>query len=163
MARRVFHSFHFKADAHRVSQVRNMGVIEGQQLLSGNDWEAVKKRGNTAITNWIATQMKGRSCVVVLIGSATAGRKWVEHEIVKGWNDGKGVVGVHVHRLKNLDGKQSPKGTNPFATITVGDTKMSSIVKTYDPPYADSKQAYDHIKKNLETWVDEAIRIRKAG
>jgi hypothetical protein len=44
----------------------------------------------------------------------------------------------------------------------MGDTskKLSSIVKTYDPPYSDSKEAYAHIKKNLEDWIETAISIR---
>ena len=45
MAKSVFHSFHFKRDSHRVSHVRNMGVIEGQPVLSSNEWEDVKKGG----------------------------------------------------------------------------------------------------------------------
>ena len=106
--------------------------------------------------------MEGKSCVIVLIGSATAGRKWINHEIVKGWDDGKGVVGIYVHNLKDGDGKQSAKGTNPFASIKYGDSgkMLSAIVKAYDPPYSTSKNVYDHISTNLASWVEEAIKIR---
>jgi hypothetical protein len=139
-----------------------MSVIEGQPVLSSNDWEDVKKRGDAGIEEWIDEQMKGKSCVVVLIGSHTAGRKWVNYEILTGWKSGKGVVGVHIHRLKTLNGNQDSKGANPFATFTVGVGKraLSSVVKTYDPPFTDSQQVYAHIKNNLSDWVDEAIRIR---
>lgn len=164
MAKKVFHSFYFKRDAQRVSQVRNMGVIEGQPVLSSNDWEDVKKGGDPAIKAWIDKQMVGKGCVVVLIGSQTAGRKWVNYEIVKGWNDRKGVVGVYLHNLKNLAGSQDSKGRNPFDDVTLGDTstKLSSIVKAYDPPSSSSKSVYDYIKNHLEGWVDEAIEIRRA-
>jgi hypothetical protein len=137
-----------------------MGVVEGQRLLSGNAWEEVKKGGSKAIQKWIDDQMKGRSCVVVLIGSATAGRRWVNYEIVKGWNERKGVVGVHIHRLRNLAGQQSSRGANPFTGVTVDGRSMSLIVKTYNPPYTSSKSVYDYIKRNLDRWVEEAIRIR---
>ncbi len=165
MATKVFHSFHFKRDSQRVSQVRNMGVIEGQPVLSSNGWEDVKKGGDPAIKAWIDKQMAGKGCVVVLIGSQTAVRKWVKYEIEKGWNDNKGVVGVYIHNLKNLAGDQDTKGRNPFEDFTLGNssTKLSSIVKAYDPPYASSKNVYDHIKNNLESWVDEAITIRKSN
>jgi hypothetical protein len=162
MARKVFYSFHYKPDVHRVSLVRQMGVIEGQPVLTSNKWEEVKNQGKAAIEGWIARQMRGKSCVVVLIGSSTAGRHWVNYEIEKGWNEGKGLVGVHINKLKSIDGTQSPKGANPFAGFTVGANKLplSSIVKAYAPRSSDSRVAYAVIQQNLPGWVEEAIRIR---
>lgn len=75
MARRVFYSFHYQNDAWRVQQVKNMGAVEGQPLLSSQKWEDVAKGGDAAIRKWIDDQMKGKSCNVVLIGSKTAGRR----------------------------------------------------------------------------------------
>ena len=51
-----------------------------------------------------------RSCVVVLIGSETASRKWVQYEIEQGWKRGKGVVGIYIHNLKDRFGCQDDKG-----------------------------------------------------
>jgi antiphage defense system Thoeris ThsB-like protein len=163
MARKVFYSFYFKQDSQRVSQVKNMGVVEGQPILSSNEWEELKKGGDKAIEDWIAQEMKGKSCLVVLIGSATAGRKWVDHEITKAWNDGKGVVGVYIHNLKNLAGEQDSKGANPFSGFTVGEAKanLSTVVKAYDPPDPTSTEVYQNIDDNLESWIEEAIQIRK--
>ncbi len=162
MARRVFYSFHYIPDGWRVSQVRNIGAIEDNKPASDNDWETVKKGGATKIQEWIDGQLKGRSCVVVMIGADTAGRKWINYEIEKGWNDGKGLLGIHIHKLKNSAGAQSTKGADPFAGFTVGadKKKLSSIVKTYNPPGTTSKDVYDHIKENLEKWIEDAIDIR---
>lgn len=106
--------------------------------------------------------MSGTSCEMVLIGSSTAGRKWVKYEIEKAWNAGRGVVGVYVHNLKDAPGNQSTKGANPSESFTMKSDgkKLSSIVKAYDPPYAASTSVYDHIKNNLADWVEEAITIR---
>jgi hypothetical protein len=162
MGRKVFYSFHYKPDNWRAAQVRQMGVIEGDAPVSDNDWEKVTKGGDDAIKKWIAAQMSGRSCAVVLVGTDTAGRKWINHEIVRAWDDKKGVLGVYIHNLLNADGKTSTKGGNPFDRITLGDTdkKLSSLVKTYDPPYSDSKDVYAYIKNNLSDWVEAAIKIR---
>ncbi len=138
-----------------------MGVVEGQRLLSSNDWEEVKKGGDKAIKEWINGQMNNKSCAVVLIGYGTAGRKWINYEIEKAWNDGKGVVGVHIHNLKDLSANQSPKGANPFASVVVSAGGMSSLVKAYDPPYSTSNYVYDHIETHLPDWVEEAIEIRE--
>jgi hypothetical protein len=162
MARRTFYSFHYKPDNWRASKVRNMGVVDGNRPCSDNDWETITKGGDEKIKKWIAEQLDGKSCVIVLIGANTAGRKWINYEIVKGWDDGKGVVGVHVHNLLDRDNNQTTKGTNPFASIKYGSTgkMLSSIVKAYDPPYFTSTSVYDHIKKNLGGWVEEAVAIR---
>lgn len=163
MPKKVFFSFHFKPDNWRAGQVRNAGVVEGNQPVSDNEWESITGRGDQAIQNWINGQMSGRSAAVVLIGSGTAGRKWINYEIVKAWNDHKGVVGIHVHKLKNSRGEQAAKGRNPFELVSLGGTrKLSSVVKAYDPPQATSTAVYEHIKNNLEGWVTEAIGIRRA-
>jgi hypothetical protein len=163
MSRKVFYSFHFTPDSWRASQVRNIGIVEGNQPVSDNDWEDVKRGGNDAIQKWINNQLHGRSCTIVLIGKNTAGRKWIKYEIEKSWNDGKGVVGIYVHNLKNANGEQTSKGNNPFDDFTMkrNGKKLSSIVKVYDPPYSDSTDVYDYIKNNLESWVEEAISIRE--
>lgn len=164
MARNVFYSFHYKPDNWRASQVRNAGVLEGNRPCSDNDWESITGGGDAAIKKWIDGQMSGRGCAVVLIGSGTAGRKWIDYEIEKAWNDGKGLVGVYVHNLLDSTKKPSTKGANPFDSFTLngGAKKLSSVVKSYDPPFSTGTYVYDHIKSNLADWVEEAIRIRNA-
>jgi hypothetical protein len=139
-----------------------MGAVEGNRPVRDNDWEAVLHGGDAAIERWIATQLAGKSCTIVLIGTATAGRKWVTHEIVKSWNDGKGVLGVYIHNLVDSSGRQSQKGRNPFELISMGANGklLSSVAKAYDSPYGSSTSVYNHIKLNLTTWVEEAIQIR---
>lgn len=160
MARRAFYSFHYVPDSWRASQVRNMGVVEGNRPASDNDWETVKKGGDEAIRKWIDDQIFGKSVAIVLIGQNTADRKWIKYEIQKAWKDNKGVLGIYVHNLKDKDDKQSSKGKNPFDDFTIDGKKMSSIVKTYDPPFSISTYVYNHIKENLADWIEKAIEIR---
>jgi antiphage defense system Thoeris ThsB-like protein len=160
MARHVFFSFHYKPDHFRVSQIRQIGAIQGQRLLSSNKWEEVQRQGTPAITRWINTQMRGKSCVVVLAGRRTAGRKWVDYEIAKGWSDGKGVLVVYIHKLKNSRGEQTMKGANPLASLELDGVSMNLIAKAYNPPASSSKVVYRTIAQNLGSWVEEAIQIR---
>ncbi len=160
MARRVFHSFYYKEDSIRAAQVRNIGAIEGNEPASPNEWEEVKAGGDPAIAKWIAGQLVGRTCTVVLVGENTAGRKWINHEIIESWKKNMGVVGVCIHNLKSFD-KQSSKGRNPFDDLRFGDKSFSSIVKLHDPPYSDSRQVYAHIADNMARWIEEGIAIRK--
>ena len=162
MARRCFFGFHYKPDSHRASQVRQIGSIEGNRPATDNDWEKITAGGDTAIEKWIANQMYGKSCTVVLVGSGTANRKWINYEIMKSWNDGMGVVGIYIHGLKNLSSETATKGNNPFDYITLGESKkrLSSIVKCYNPGGADSKEKYAWISEHLANAVEEAVKIR---
>lgn len=163
MARKCFFSFHYTPDNWRVSQVRNIGAIEGNKPAKDNDWETVVGGGDKKIKEWISEQMEGRTCTVILAGTNTADRKWINHEIVESWNRGMGVVAIHIHGLKNKDGEQSVKGKNPLSYITHGPTgkKLSDIAKCYDPPYSVSTNVYNYIAENIDSWIEEAIKIRK--
>lgn len=165
MARRCFYSFHYNPDNWRASQIRNIGVIEGNRPASDNDWETIVSGGESAIRRWISAQMKGRSCTVVLVGAGTANRKWINHEIVQSWDEGMGVVGVRVHGLQNRDGNVSMRGKNPFDFTTHGPTgkKLSAIVKCYDPAGSNSKERYAWISKHLANAVEEAVKIRASN
>lgn len=162
MARQVFYSYHFKPDSWRVAMVRNIGSIEGNRPVTDNDWGNVILGGDTAIDNWIEEQMKYRSCTVVLIGNQTARRKWINHEIVKSWNKGMGVVGIDIHGLLNQHGYTADQGYNPFDYITHEPTgkPLSSIVNRYNPSGANSKERYAWIERYLSDAVEEAITIR---
>ena len=163
MARRAFYSFHYVPDAWRASTVRNIGAIEGNRPATDNDWESVKRGGDDAIKRWIADQMNGRSCTVVLVGTNTANRKWINYEIIRSWEEGMGVVGIRIHGLKNAAQETSAMGENPFDYIGYGNTgkKLSSIVKCYNPGGATSQERYDWIKQHLANAVEEAVTIRK--
>ena len=154
--RQVFYSFHYEPDSWRAAQIRNIGVIEGNNPVSSNEWEKITKGGDKAIKQWIDDQMKYKSCTVVLVGSNTANRRWINHEIRKSWDDGKGVVGIHIHGLKDKEGNISEKGDNPFSCIG-----YDKIAKCYDPQGSNSKDRYDWISEHLSYVVEEAIRIRK--
>jgi hypothetical protein len=160
MARKAFYSFHYVPDNWRASQVRNMGLIEGNKPVADNDWETIARGGDREIQKWIDDQLYGRSVAIVLIGTGTAGRKWINYEIKKAWDGRKGVIGVNIHNLKDSGGYQSTKGSNPFSSFSVQGVNMANIVKVYDPPYSMSTYAYDHIKEKLCDWIETAIEIR---
>ena len=159
--RRTFFSFHYKPDNWRAAKVRNMGVVEGNTPVADNDWETVKRGGAPAIRRWIDGQMTGRSCVVVLIGSRTAGRKWIKYEIERAWAEKKGLLGIYIHKLEDAHGKQARKGRNPFADFPMHGKKLSSIVRTHSPRGQTSKSVYKYISEHIAEWAEEAIEIRK--
>lgn len=157
--RKVFYSFQYKKDVFRVQQLRNIGSLNGEKPVTPNKWEEVEKKGKKAIKEWIDENMKNKSCVIVLIGEDTANSEWVNYEIKKAWNEGKALLGIYIHNLKDPRTGKSKKGGNPFANFVFknGD-KLSSRVKCYNPSLSDP---YNDIKENIEEWIEEAIEAIK--
>ena len=156
--RQVFYSFHYGNDVFRVQQIRNIGALEDNEPVSPNEWESIKRRGEASIKEWIDNNLRYKSCVIVLIGEETANRKWVQYEIEKALELGKGLIGVYIHNLKDPRTGKSSKGKNPFDQFEFDDgTKLSSVVKCYNP---NPNDAYNEIKDNLEDWIEEAIASR---
>lgn len=161
MARKpVFLSFCYNDDVFRVQQIRNMdNIIEGQPLLSTNDFETIKKQGEKAIKNWIDNELKYKQCLIVLIGEHTADRPWVQYEIQQAKELGKAMFGIYIHNLKDPKKGYSIKGKNPF-DIVFG---PNNNYKCYDPQHIDVPgcQAYNYIYNNIANWIDIAILNKK--
>ncbi len=162
MKRRVFFSFHYEKDNWRASQIRNMGILEGNPPISDNDWESIKREGDKAIQNWIESQIKGKTCCIVLIGEETYRRRWINFEIKLAWKMGLGVLGIYIDGLKDCDGNTSKVGANPFSAIRFGSKTLDQIVEAYRPSGEESTSIYNYIKENISNWVETAITIRKA-
>lgn len=160
MARKVFFSFHFKNDFSRTQQVRNMGKLEGNSLATANRWEEIKQNGDAAVKKWIDDNIVGKSCLVVLVGSQTASRRWVKYEIRKAWEDGKGVLGIHVNKLKDLNGYTSTRGPSPFSGVTVNGGSLNGVPPLKIPAGTTSKEAYASIGNSITDWIEEAIELR---
>lgn len=157
MARKTFFSFHYERDAWRAGQIRNCNLLPSEDehgFIDAVDWESIKRQGDAAIERWIGEQLEGTSVTAVLIGSETASREWVQHEIVESWNRGNGIVGIWIHNMKDSDSKTDVKGRNPLDELKLPNGQsLSSICKTYD-------WVNDNGRDNLGKWLEEAFQAR---
>lgn len=148
MTKHVFFSFHYENDIWRIGQVRNVWVTRGNEDAGYWDaakWEEIKRKGDEAIRRWIDNNMKGNSVTVVLIGRETAKRKWVKYEIMKTKENGKALLGIYIHNIKNREGKIDEKGENPFKILNL------SGIPVYDWVNNDGYN-------NIGNWIDNAYK-----
>jgi len=153
MAKRTFFSFHYKQDVWRAGIVRNSWVTKEREaagFFDSVEWEEVKKKKDTEIEKWIDGQLKGTSATVVLIGTNTYGRKWINYEIIASWKKGNGLIGIYIHGIKDKDQKVSTKGKNPFDQWNFKKAD-GTIVKIPTYNWVD-----DDGYKNLGSWIDKA-------
>src|SRR5689334_10874509 len=104
MARRVFFSFHFENDIWRVNQVRNANVVAGADqagFFDHSEYVEAKKKSQAAIDRMIRNKLAGTTVTVVLIGTETASRPWVQREIELSLEQKNGLLGIRIHHLKD--------------------------------------------------------------
>lgn len=156
MGRRVFFSFHFDRDFWRVSIVRNAwslaGTRDANTIVDKAEWEAVKRKGDTAIENWINSQMNGASVLAVLIGAETYTRPWVQYEIRKAHRDGRGIIGVHLAGIKNEKSVVDARGPNPIELANLKDANGRAAT------YRTFSWIQDDGRTNLPNWVEAAAK-----
>ena len=144
MARKTFFSFHYERDVVRANQVRNSWVtkddIQEAGFIDSAAFEKVAKQGEAAIKKWIDDQLIGTSVTVVLIGAETSNRDYVKYELEHSWKRGNGILGVFVHKKKDLQGNTDKKGDTAFGPIFTSPN--------------DDKQ-YFHERFDTYDWVDD--------
>ena len=142
MARRAFFSFKYK-DVSRAMVVRNSWVTQGKEasgFIDAADFEEVKRKGDTAIKNWIDSQLKGTSVTVVLVGEKTCDSRWVKYEIEKSIEIGNGLLGIDVSKIKDLQSNTSDR--------------CGKIPKGYDFYLWNNDEGY----KNMGDWIEKAAK-----
>lgn len=139
--RRVFFSFHYQRDIWRVQQVRNHWLTkddrEAAGYFDGSLAEKAKTQGKAAVKRLINQGTQGTSVTCVLIGAETFQRHWVDYEIFRSIELGKGMFGVRIHGLKNKDGYTDKEGASPFSFLGYGSNKDGKMA-----PYAYYKDGW---------------------
>jgi len=142
MARKVFFSFKYK-DVSRAMVVRNSWVAQGKEaagFIDAADFEKVKRKGDTAIKNWIDNQLKGTSVTVVLVGQETCASRWVKYEIERSIEIGNGLLGIDVSKIKDLQENTSER--------------CGQIPKGYSFYLWNNHDGY----KNMGDWIEKSAK-----
>ena len=157
----VFFSFHYERDVWRANVVRNSWVTKGKSVDRNADgfidavsFEAVKKRGDKAVEDWIDSELKGTSVTVVLIGKETSERKFVKYEIEKSIERGNGLIGIRINQIENQNGETDAFGNNPFREFNELLEKKNYVTPIIYLWYVDNGYL------NINDWIEKAARER---
>lgn len=160
MSRKVFFSFHYDNDINRAMTVRNSWVTQGVEkagFLDKAEFEKVQRQGKSAVEKWIDDQLYGTSVTVVLIGSETLNRDFVQYEIRKSIEKDNGIIGVKIHNISDMITKRTSTQGNLHTVIGAWSESKRDI---YFDEIADG--IYDYTTqdgyKNLGSWIEAAAR-----
>lgn len=119
MAKRVFFSFHFDdVKMFRANVVRKHDLTkesrEDAGFFDASIWEEAKKHGDEALKRLIHGGLENTTVTCALIGSHTWERPWVRYELLKSYDRGNKLLGVHINSVKDKEGKTYMQGPNVF-------------------------------------------------
>lgn len=107
----------FRANVVRNSYVTKYGK---DSFVDGSIWEDAKTKSSQKIRELIDNSgIKNTSVTVVLIGDHSANRRWINYEIVKSFEQGNGILGIYINRIKDKTGHITHKGLNPLNRLAL--------------------------------------------
>lgn len=145
--RNVFFSFGWDDDVWRAMQVRNSWVATGvtkSGFRDAADVEEVKRKGATAIKNWIERQLNGTTVTVVLLGANTHKSEWVAYETNRSKERGNGIVFIDISQVQD-----NARRTTSFGGLPTGWSWGQS-------PYLFFKWQPGVSHEHLGAWVEQA-------
>jgi hypothetical protein len=171
MAKRVFFSFDYEdVKSFRANVVRNHDFTKenGQEAgyIDASIWEEAKKHRENEIKRLINSKLDGTSVTCVLIGSRTWSRPWVRYEILKSYDRGNLLFGVHINSVPDKNQQTFAAGPNPFDFLGFVVKNDGSGHEYYErdttgwKPYQDLSADYMNFDRsawgkgfNLSAWV----------
>lgn len=135
MARFVFFSFSYKdVKNFKANVVRQSWLINNkpETFIDGSIWEKEKSKGPLVIKKLIEEGLKMTSTTAVLIGEDTSQRRWVKYEIIKSFEKGNGIVGIHINRIRGKDQVISARGLNPLDRLAFKISEDGKKIQFYE-------------------------------
>ncbi|AQP44982.1 TIR domain-containing protein [Tessaracoccus flavus] len=157
MAKSVFYSFHYDRDKFRVNLVREIKSIAGGSEVTGQNWEEVRYKTDTAIQNWIDKEMNYKKAVIVLVGRQTAERPYVQYEIERAWSMKKPLLGVRIHGLASMRDGADSAGANPFEVAGLSGVPLFDPTATDWSGRIDTKATYNELARRLPVWAEQGV------
>ncbi len=119
MARRVYFGFDYEdVKTFRANVVRNHDVVkkefESVGFFDASIWEDAELHGAAAVKRLINSALENTSVTCILIGTGTWQRRWVRYEILKSYDRGNKMFGIHINSIPDKNKQTFPQGHNPF-------------------------------------------------
>ncbi len=119
-------------------------------------WEEAKTKGDAAIQKLIDEGLNGASVTIALIGPETYKSKWCLYEIEQSHKDSRGLLGIHIHNIKDQQQKAGTAGPNPFAYVQVktalgATSSLAGVYPVYD-------WVNDDGYSNVDGWIETAAK-----
>lgn len=152
--KRVFFSFHYDDVASfRANVVRQHHITKDTEeagFFDASIWEDAKLQGDIAIKRLINRNLENTTVTCVLIGTNTWSRPWVRYEILKSYDRGNKLFGVHINSITDKFQQTYPQGINPFDYLGFH-VPSDGVVKHYQEHKNGGWITYEKLQPSLST------------
>lgn len=119
MPKRVYFGFDYEdVKTFRANVVRNHDIvkrsIEDVGFFDASIWEDAELHGADAVKRLINSGLENTSVTCILIGTSTWQRRWVRYEILKSYDRGNVMLGVHINGIRDKNQRTFLQGRSPF-------------------------------------------------
>ena len=132
---KVFYSFHYEdVGSFKANIIRNSSRLKCYQglLTDQSIWEEFRAKTDTQIKKRIDnSDLIDSDATIILIGQNTHERRWVKYEIIKSFEAGNTLLGIHINRVKGKEGI-TRKGLNPFDRLGFEYDEEEDILRFYE-------------------------------
>lgn len=172
MAKRVYFGFDYEdVKTFRANVVRNHDLlkreVEGVGFYDASIWEDAELHGADAVKRLINRNLENTSSTCILIGSRTWQRRWVRYEIMKSYDRGNTLLGVHINGITDKNQQRFVQGKNPFDQLGFTISNDGRTLTYYERDDAGNWKIYQDLPSksvsfdrqhwgkgyNLSTWV----------
>ncbi|OGK09307.1 hypothetical protein A2767_03675 [Candidatus Roizmanbacteria bacterium RIFCSPHIGHO2_01_FULL_35_10] len=158
MTKRVFFSFHYDdVKTFRVNVVRNHGLTKetGQSgFFDASIWEDAELHGDPAVKRLINSNLENTTVTCVLIGTDTWERRWVRYEIMKSYDRGNSLLGIHINGIPDRYRQTFLKGKNPFDYLGFY-INSSGVVNNYQESNDTRWSIYQDLTPNIGPFANK--------
>jgi hypothetical protein len=121
VAPRIYFCFHYEdVETFRANVVRNHDLTKetGKAgFFDASIWEEAELHGADSVKGLINRNLENTSVTCALIGSETWKRRWVRYEILKSYDRGNKLFGIHINGVKDKYQRTYAQGKNPFSFL----------------------------------------------
>lgn len=128
MSPRVFLCFEYQGDFWRVQRLLDAEVfapLEVSGVFGPLDWNTARQAGDVAVRRLILDALEQTQVTLLLIGTNTATDTWVTFALKQSIARGNGLLGLHIHMLKDEFRIDAPRGRKPALP-------EGAVLPTYD-------------------------------
>lgn len=145
--RRCFFIFDYESDLDEVRRIAELGLVQAESAAGFVDltqWSVAKAKGVEEVKRKIDEALVGTTCSVIFIGPRTASLGYVKYAMERSIQRNNGLLGIHIHALKNPIAGASERGPVPY--------EREAAARTGGRSYT----VHDWDSESFVAWVNQA-------